>query len=1700
MIRKTSGPGLAGKTRGTLFLILVILACLVFSEGEAAAITWLSQGPYPLTQGAVVIPTVNPAIGAIQSLLIDPNANNTIYIGAVNGGIWKTTNGGGTWAPLNLEVLPSVSPSLSMGGMAMDPGNSSRILAGFGQYSNSLHDGPLPGAIFSSDAGATWSSVGGAILANTNVSSAVLNGQTMFIASRSSLHPNEAGLITPVTGLFRSNDGGTSFIQISGSGGLPLGSVTSLASDPGDPNRLYAALQNSGIFRSDDLGKTWTNITPPNSGINAGTAYIQLSVGAGGQSLFMGFTSGGQKSTALQSVWRSLDRGATWQNMGGQGSGPGQGLPGTIENGAFVGINSDGQGETNFSLKADPVNPNIVYIAGDAQPAWNQVNPDPARSFPNQIGAPRTLASIFQGDASKALSSPPSTDPWVPATPYTGQWLPITDNFAISNTAPHSDSRSMAFDNNGNLLETSDGGIYRWSVPVPGGPGQWTSLNGNLQLTEITSLSYDSNTHTLISGNQDNGAGYQTIVNGNIVWTLQALADGGQTAINDKDPSFSVRYLSSQRLGDFTRIKVDPSNNIIGTQVLTNLKVGTESLQDYEDHHHSAIPFQAPVRVNQADKTMLAIGTQIIYLATDNAANGLTTDLQLTPITTAFAAPLADIAYGRPGNPNLLLAAEGNRLWLSTTIPDHIVPMTQLTSYHGREVTSVFINPNSDSQLYVVDGQTVRSTLHQGQEWTTGLSLPQLRSLQFIGNGLNAVVVGGYGALYAARDTDLNDWYSLKGNLPNTFVWSMDYGRDDTLAVGTLGYGAFTLPHASTQMPTAPLATDPVNTGWIRLLRANPLDQTLNGGTLQNPDSVALKKMNLTLNSLGGTFDTTGPDPNSGTSSTLTGVVSGPGSFTITGNGNLSLTGANTYAGGTFLNAGTLNVMGAGNLGTGGLTFNGGTLQNGAAFTFLRDITLNPYGGTWDNNTFDSTLSGVISGPGTLTKAGHGILNVQGTNTYSGGTLLNGGTLKVTRDENLGAPGGPLSFNTGTLVAGGDLNSSRTLVVLGKGAFDTGTFASVFTGELFGYGAFTQLGTGSLTLGGDGSPFQGKYTVTGGTLTLNNVMGSTLAPCSLEVNSAGTWSGNGNLMGSLNLQGDGSGFSGSVLVPSASTFTLDNTLGGNPAPCTAVVDPGGFMSGNGTLVGTLTNKGTISPGNSPGTLSVVGSFTQTASGNYLAEIASLSSYDKIAVTGNPGTANLAGTISPVLLGGYRPLANTVFPGVVTATGGVSGAFSSVVNQFFGPTLFWQPLYKLNAVDLLVQRNYTSPYLAPLTGNQLAVGNMLNGLANTATGDLNTVLNAIDSLPDSGSVRNAFQQISPDKASALPNLAFAGANLQKRILAERITNLRFGGRGAGGLGGLPGSFNFTGSRAEGMMLAYNSASLAGLITSEKGSKPAAPESRWGVYLDPAMILGTQQSSENQTGFKFTIAGFNAGVDYRVRDDLLVGLATGYTHTGANFYGSGGNVQANTWPITAYTAYLPRPFYAYGSLGYALNLFNLERDLSFGTLNRTAKSSTTGNMFNAYGETGYDLKLKCLVATPMLSLAYSRLWVDGFTESGANSLNLDVSQQNASSLQTGVGAKFAVPLKRNSVTVVPQVYATYQHEYSNSSRGLDARLSQAGGSSFAFTTDTPHRNFAVLGANVNVLTRKNLKIQVDYNAEVGRGNYTAHYVSAGLRWEF
>lgn len=94
---------------------------------------------------------------------------------------------------------------------------------------------------------------------------------------------------------------------------------------------------------------------------------------------------------------------------------------------------------------------------------------------------------------------------------------------------------------------------------------------------------------------------------------------------------------------------------------------------------------------------------------------------------------------------------------------------------------------------------------------------------------------------------------------------------------------------------------------------------------------------------------------------------------------------------------------------------------------------------------------------------------------------------------------------------------------------------------------------------------------------------------------------------------------------------------------------------------------------------------------------------------------------------------------------------------------------------------------------------------------------------------------------------------------------------------------------------------------------------------------------------------------------------------------------------------------------------------------------------------------------------------------------------------------IPLQAGAVKVVPQGYAFFQHELANGSRGLNASLSQ-GSSSFNFQTDAAKRNYALVGASVTVGLKQNLCAQASYNAEVGRGDSTVHYVNAGLRYEF
>ncbi len=157
---------------------------------------------------------------------------------------------------------------------------------------------------------------------------------------------------------------------------------------------------------------------------------------------------------------------------------------------------------------------------------------------------------------------------------------------------------------------------------------------------------------------------------------------------------------------------------------------------------------------------------------------------------------------------------------------------------------------------------------------------------------------------------------------------------------------------------------------------------------------------------------------------TYIGQIIGSGAVEKTGGGVLTLApvapGGNTYAGGTTIRDGTIavgadNVLGAA---TGALTFDGGALRFDQSFDLAgsRAVTLDAGGGTIDTNGNTTSITQNITGIGALTKAGAGVLNLEGDNSYAGNTTVSGGELYV--NGNQSAATGATSVQSGATVGG----------------------------------------------------------------------------------------------------------------------------------------------------------------------------------------------------------------------------------------------------------------------------------------------------------------------------------------------------------------------------------------------------------------------------------------------------------------------------------------------------------------------------------------------------------------------------------------------------------------------------------------------------------------------------------------------------------
>jgi autotransporter-associated beta strand protein len=373
---------------------------------------------------------------------------------------------------------------------------------------------------------------------------------------------------------------------------------------------------------------------------------------------------------------------------------------------------------------------------------------------------------------------------------------------------------------------------------------------------------------------------------------------------------------------------------------------------------------------------------------------------------------------------------------------------------------------------------------------------------------------------------------------------------------------------------------------------------------------------------------------------TVANTISGTGILYKSGAGRVSLTGANSYSGGTRLNEGTLALDSAGALGsTGTIYFNGGTLQFSAANTTdysarfdaaaSQAYRINTNG---QNIVFATALAGFSRG---LVKLGGGTLTLSGNNTYSGTTTISAGTLQIGNGGTSGSLGSGAVTNDATLA----FNRS-----------DNVTVANTISGS----GSLTKLGAGTLTLTG-ANTYSGTTTIFAGTLQIGNGgttgslgSGNVTNNAALSFNRsdaftvANTISGSGSLTqsgaGTAILTGDNT-YSGSTTV-SAGTLQVGNGgTGGSLGSGDVTVASGATLALNRSDAVTIANHISGS-----GSVSQLGSGTLTLTGdNTHSGITTLSGG-----TLTVGSNTALGTGTVVLIGGTltttggaRTLANAV---------------------------------------------------------------------------------------------------------------------------------------------------------------------------------------------------------------------------------------------------------------------------------------------------------------------------------------------------------------------------------------------------------------------------------------------------------------------------
>jgi outer membrane autotransporter protein len=670
-----------------------------------------------------------------------------------------------------------------------------------------------------------------------------------------------------------------------------------------------------------------------------------------------------------------------------------------------------------------------------------------------------------------------------------------------------------------------------------------------------------------------------------------------------------------------------------------------------------------------------------------------------------------------------------------------------------------------------------------------------------------------------------------------------------------------------------------------------------------------------------------------------------------------------------------------------------------------------------------------------------------------------------------------------------------TVLQFGLADNDSMPDASFLTNGTVGNRPLIKYGTGTLTIAGDAT-YTGGTIINGGVLQLGiggpsgGILGDVVDNGVLAFNRSDTYTFNGAISGTGGVVQFGTG---KTILTAVNTYTGPTfvnggalSVNGSIASSPVFVNFSGTLGGNG-IVGptTILAGGTLSPGNSVGTLTVNGNLVFAAASLYMVELQG-NTADR---TNASGSATLAGTVGVVNLGGIPAHSYTI----LSAAAGRTGTFDSLTLPNLPAFLTASLAYTPTDVDL----NLTSGIglIAGLTRNQSAVATALDNSFNNGRGTLPALFGL-----SQAQLPAALDMLSGEGVSGAQETAFGAAGMFTSMMMDQGAFWRNGE-----------TVDVNGVTFAGEPLSYAPSKKSktdypvfkALLTKE----PPMLQPRWRAWLtgfDGTAKLAGEAGIGSAT-LSHNTGGLAAGLDYQFAPDLLAGFAMGGSSSNFSVRNriTSGYVEAAHFG--GYGVKTWGPLYAAGALSFGAFRNSETRSIAGVGPTETATGSFGSNLFSGRVEVGSKRVLGWFAVTPFAAVHFAELWQNGFTETNAvppgaaGPLGLSYGSTSVSSLPTFVGAQLDTRLALgNAMVLSPYARLSWVHEF-EPNRAINAAFIALPGA--AFTVDGPRaaRDAARIDAGAKLAIRPNAWLFASFDGEFSsRSQSYAGKAGARVAW--